>query len=173
MAHNEGFIPMSVIFVGTPRPGVIYRPGRPTAEDYTEAVEALELAAEQLEPDGNSCIVCGDSGHQAFECHHNPLLMARRAIAATNVFRCYHCGFVGVTQSECEEHFGADPRDDPDGDHAPACVLQRVKDLGEIVRDAGALIAMMASWRPCLEAMSDHQRAVVDRLLERIESTKP
>jgi hypothetical protein len=45
-----------------------------TAEQYDRAIEALAEAKKQLEPDGNCCSVCGDSGHQAFECGHNPLV---------------------------------------------------------------------------------------------------
>lgn len=41
---------------------------------YQEAIEALTAARTQLEPDGHCCAVCGDSGHMAFECGHNPLL---------------------------------------------------------------------------------------------------
>jgi hypothetical protein len=44
-----------------------------TAYQYDKAIEALTNAKTQLEPDGNCCAVCGDSGHMAFECGHNPL----------------------------------------------------------------------------------------------------
>ena len=40
---------------------------------YDEAISNLELAKQQLEPDGHDCSICGDSGHQAFECWRNPL----------------------------------------------------------------------------------------------------
>lgn len=45
-----------------------------TVKQYDAAIEALQSAKTQLEPDGDNCHVCGDSGHQAFECGHNPLL---------------------------------------------------------------------------------------------------
>jgi hypothetical protein len=45
-----------------------------TAGQYDQAIEALQLAKRQLEPDGNHCSVCGDNGHQAMECGHNPLV---------------------------------------------------------------------------------------------------
>jgi hypothetical protein len=45
-----------------------------TARQYDIAIEALRLAKQQLEPDCRPCTVCGDTGHQAFECGHNPLL---------------------------------------------------------------------------------------------------
>ncbi len=45
-----------------------------SVQQYDEALEALTLARHQLEPDGNPCAVCGDSGHMAWECGHNPLL---------------------------------------------------------------------------------------------------
>jgi hypothetical protein len=45
-----------------------------TAEQYNEAIDNLMRGRQQLEPDGNCCSICGDSGHMAFECGHNPLL---------------------------------------------------------------------------------------------------
>ena len=44
-----------------------------TREQYEKAIENLQLGMTQLEPDGNNCAICGDTGHQAWECHHNPL----------------------------------------------------------------------------------------------------
>lgn len=41
---------------------------------YDTAIQALEEAKKQLKPDGNPCTVCGDGGHMAFECGHNPLV---------------------------------------------------------------------------------------------------
>jgi hypothetical protein len=45
-----------------------------TTYQYDQAIKALTEAKEQLEPDGRDCAVCGDGGHQAFECGHNPLV---------------------------------------------------------------------------------------------------
>lgn len=45
-----------------------------TTDQYDQAIQALRDAKEQLQPDGRHCAVCGDDGHQAFECGHNPLL---------------------------------------------------------------------------------------------------
>lgn len=45
-----------------------------TKEQYDQAIEALQEGRRQLEPDGYCCSVCGDSGHMAFECGHNPLV---------------------------------------------------------------------------------------------------
>ena len=45
-----------------------------TIEQYDKAIKALEAAKTQLDPDGDECHSCGDSGHQAWECEHNPLL---------------------------------------------------------------------------------------------------
>lgn len=45
-----------------------------TADQYDEAIANLQDAKQQLAPDGNCCSVCGDSGHMAFECGHNPLV---------------------------------------------------------------------------------------------------
>lgn len=87
---------------------VVHREGRPTAEDYSEAIEALMDARNQLEPDGRNCVVCGDSGHQAWECHHNPLVMARRfsAIMHAELWRCFHCNELFSSEATAREHFG-------------------------------------------------------------------
>lgn len=45
-----------------------------TREQYDEAIAHLHQAAAQLAPDGRCCAICGDSGHQAWECGSNPLL---------------------------------------------------------------------------------------------------
>lgn len=45
-----------------------------TAAQYETAIEALRDGAGQLAPDGRNCRICHDSGHQAWECGHNPLL---------------------------------------------------------------------------------------------------
>ena len=90
--------------------GVVYRgePGdRITAEDYREAIRDLSDASKQLNPDGDHCRYCGDSGHQAWECHHNPLVMARRAARRQREYRCYHCGET-FTGEGAAEHFGED-----------------------------------------------------------------
>lgn len=54
-----------------------------TAQHYDQAIAHLTEAKQQLEPDGNCCSVCGDSGHMAFECGFNPLVAISlcRAIA--------------------------------------------------------------------------------------------
>jgi len=45
-----------------------------TDEQYAKAIAHLEDARTQIKPNGNGCHCCGDSGHQAFECGHNPLV---------------------------------------------------------------------------------------------------
>jgi hypothetical protein len=45
-----------------------------TVYQYDQAIEHLRLAKQQLAPDGAPCAVCGDSGHMAYECGHNPLV---------------------------------------------------------------------------------------------------
>jgi succinate dehydrogenase/fumarate reductase-like Fe-S protein len=44
-----------------------------TAAQYDAAIEALVAAKGQLEPDAQCCRICHDTGHQAWECGHNPL----------------------------------------------------------------------------------------------------
>lgn len=45
-----------------------------TKEQYEKAIKDLQDGMTQLEPNGHGCHICGDSGHQAFECGHNPLV---------------------------------------------------------------------------------------------------
>lgn len=65
-----------------------------TAIQYDRAIEALRSAKQQLEPDGHYCACCGDGGHQAFECGHNPLVAIAlcKAIAdgAENLHQTLH-----------------------------------------------------------------------------------
>lgn len=49
----------------------------PRAE-YEEVLRDLQYALSQPKPDGRGCVVCHDSGHQAFECGHNPVVQRRR-----------------------------------------------------------------------------------------------
>jgi hypothetical protein len=44
-----------------------------TRVQYDAAIEALVAAKQQLVPDGHCCRICHDTGHQAWECGHNPL----------------------------------------------------------------------------------------------------
>lgn len=102
--HTE--IQASVIYRGW-QPGQVWR-GHDfiTPEDYDEAIEALLQAKSQLKPDGNNCSVCGDSGHQAWECHHNPLVMARKGAKSEYQWRCFHCGFFCYDEQTARAHFG-------------------------------------------------------------------
>lgn len=98
-------------------PSVVYRGkpgGRITAEDYEEAIQKLQEAKSQLQPDGDNCHVCHDSGHQAWECRHNPLAMARKAALMEHQWRCFHCGEVFTDAKWAAEHFGSR------GDEKPA-----------------------------------------------------
>lgn len=45
-----------------------------SAYQYDQAIKHLQNAKEQLEPNGNNCSICGDSGHMAMECGFNPLV---------------------------------------------------------------------------------------------------
>lgn len=44
-----------------------------TKYQYDTATAALIDGSTQLEPDGRACTICGDDGHQAWECSRNPL----------------------------------------------------------------------------------------------------
>jgi hypothetical protein len=63
-------MPNTLICGGTPKPPI-------TEQEYAEAIGQLQAGMTQLEPDSRSCAVCGDGGHQAWECRHNPLVLAR------------------------------------------------------------------------------------------------
>jgi hypothetical protein len=103
------------VLVADIQPSVVYRVGPLSAADYDEAVEALREARTQLEPDGRGCVVCGDTGHQAMECHHNPLVLARRHATAEDVWKCFHCGDKFTTEADARRHFG------PELSPAPVC----------------------------------------------------
>lgn len=45
-----------------------------TKEQYEAAIAALRDGMLQLQPDGRCCVICHDTGHQAWECGKNPLL---------------------------------------------------------------------------------------------------
>jgi hypothetical protein len=92
-----------------PEPSVVYREGPLTERDYDEAIEYLQ-EAKRL---GISGCPCGDSGHSASYCHHNPLLQARRGARKDKEFRCFHCGEVFTGEAEARKHFGKDETDDP------------------------------------------------------------
>jgi hypothetical protein len=103
---------MSDMDVNDYRPGVLYRPGRPSREDYEESIADLRDAMTQLAPDGDNCAVCHDSGHQAWECHHNPLVMARKAVALESAWRCFHCDAVFTDEDAARAHFGRNEFED-------------------------------------------------------------
>ena len=99
-AESVNGIPFSVVYRGKAF-------ARITLEDYNEAIAELKEARTQLEPDGDNCHVCHDSGHQAWECRHNPLVMARRAAQMEGEWRCFHCGAVFTDSEAAREHFGS------------------------------------------------------------------
>lgn len=88
--------------------GVVYRNRAPTLVDYDDAIADLQAARKAIETGNESsgCAVCGDGGHGVRECHHNPLVIARRYARERNAWRCYHCGYVVTTDEQAREHFG-------------------------------------------------------------------
>ena len=77
-----------------------------TVEEYEKAIEDLKLGMTQLAPDGENCHICGDGGHQAWECHHNPLNHSKWFWDSMTEWRCFHCGQVFVDEEAAAEHFG-------------------------------------------------------------------
>lgn len=86
-------------------PSVVYRDSL-TSADYDDAIFALHQAKQQDQMLKIGCSICHDSGHIAEDCHHNPLLLARKWLAATSVYRCFHCGYVALNDAEARAHFG-------------------------------------------------------------------
>lgn len=82
-----------------------------TRLDYKRAIRVLELGKKQLQPDGKNCIICGDNDHQAFECHHNPLV----AMDLIDKYRCFHCG-KWFSAEEAEGHFKQSQKGTDDSD---------------------------------------------------------
>lgn len=64
--------------------------GLPTAEEYESAISDLRVAQRQLAPDGLPCALCADSGHQAFDCRHNLLVVARAASSVRARLQALH-----------------------------------------------------------------------------------
>lgn len=62
----------------------------PVSADYDRAIYHLSAAQQQLAPDGRDCRVCGDSGHQAFECPHNPMVIMRAFALVSERLRSLH-----------------------------------------------------------------------------------
>lgn len=77
-----------------------------TKKEYRKAIKTLELAITQLAPDGNHCVVCEDGGHQAWECHHNPLVMSHQFWILKDHWRCFHCNVVFTDEESAKAHFG-------------------------------------------------------------------
>jgi hypothetical protein len=88
-------------------------------EDYEKSIKDLQEGMTQLEPDGNCCAICGDNDHQAWECHHNPLVHSKRYWKSLTEYRCFHCGQVFTDEKNAEEHFGK-RKDEPP---LPICSL--------------------------------------------------
>lgn len=99
----------------------LQRPRRLAPAEYEKAIEDIRLAMTQLEPDGRCCVVCGDSDHQAWECHHNPVAVKNEFEADKLRWRCFHCGELFTDEALAREHFGPHTAD------APACVADAVE----------------------------------------------
>lgn len=61
-----------------------------TAQQYQTAIINLQQGLGHLEPDGNNCTICGDSGHQAFECGFNPLYAMHSCQTVAQAARDFH-----------------------------------------------------------------------------------
>lgn len=86
-------------------PSVVFRQTL-TPEDYDEAILVLHQAKLQPGQLPNGCTICMDSGHTAENCQHNPLVLARKWVAATSIYRCFHCGYVALNEGDARAHFG-------------------------------------------------------------------
>lgn len=133
---------------------VVYRTGPLTIADYEEAIQDLERAKTALvEGDSMGCRVCEDSGHGANNCHHNPMLLARRWTNASRFWQCWHCGFIATTDAEGREHFGENEECEP------ACIMVRAD-----AAEARALTLQSALDEAvgALERIAGHQRKSIN-----------
>lgn len=92
-------------------PGVIYRSGPLTSDDYAKAIDELCGAQLDVGIDTLPCVICWGEEHAAKDCMHNALVVARSGVLAVQhaFWRCFHCGDVFRLDQEAEarEHFGA------------------------------------------------------------------
>jgi len=77
-----------------------------TREQYHKAIKSLNAGMTQLKPDGKGCSICGDNGHQAWQCLQNPLFMMQQTWSALTVWRCFHCNAIFTDEEKAAEHFG-------------------------------------------------------------------
>src|SRR5579862_4088845 len=77
-----------------------------TELDYNDAIRALQAAKKQKGKEHHGCTVCWSSGHTADFCHHNPLVMARRAVILETSWRCFYCNEMFTDAKEAAIHFG-------------------------------------------------------------------
>ncbi len=91
------------------------------AGHYEEVIEKLVLGLAQLRSIAKGefqrdCGICGDTGHTAEACHHNPLLLMALGEEAKNgkVWRCFHCDAVFTDREGAQRHFGNDIAQPPD-----------------------------------------------------------
>jgi hypothetical protein len=78
-------------------------------EEHLEALRTILLSLQQLGPEGGNCKICGDNDHQAFECHLNIIVQARRGREKEQEWRCYHCNEVFNDSEAARKHFGNIP----------------------------------------------------------------
>ncbi len=77
-----------------------------TKREYQKAIKILKLGIKQLIPDGRCCIICGDTNHQAWECHHNPLSKTYHFYGKGSYWKCFHCREIFFDFEKAQEHFG-------------------------------------------------------------------
>ena len=78
-------------------------------KDYHDGIARLNRGLKQLQGDGKNCAICEDGGHQAWECHFNPLFMEKLAWKVYGGFwKCFHCGEIFTDDDKAREHFGSD-----------------------------------------------------------------
>ena len=70
-----------------------------TQANYLKAIRSLYAASKQLEPDGRPCAICHDTDHQAFECHHNPLVWKEQAENSNELLNNYTERLNGVNNA--------------------------------------------------------------------------
>lgn len=102
-----------------------------TNEHYDKAIADIADARGQLEPDGRVCVICHDSGHQAWECGSNPLLAMVLCAATAKRANELHDKLHGILD---------------DGDAQPQQALQAIIDWREEMHEFLHWLSGACSW---------------------------
>lgn len=110
---------------------VIFRTEPLTVDDYDDVINNLTDARAQLIDDelSGACGYCGGDDHDPNNCRHNPIVVAREAVANNKrtQWRCFHCDevFSVAEEDRARAHFGFRSNPLP-----PVCFQNALRDAG-------------------------------------------